>query len=70
MSVDVEGLDFEVLKSNDWTKYRPKFVLVEILSSSLHNIDQTIIGQLMNSVGYEVFAKCVNTVFFKVVEQK
>lgn len=31
MSVDVEGLDFEVLKSNDWEKYRPKILLVEAL---------------------------------------
>ena len=29
MSIDVEGLDFEVLKSNDWKKYRPEILLVE-----------------------------------------
>jgi len=27
--VDVEGLDLEVLKTNDWNKYRPKVVVVE-----------------------------------------
>ena len=31
MSIDVEGLDFEVLKSNDWKKYRPEILLVESL---------------------------------------
>ena len=70
MSVDVEGLDFEVLKSNDWTKYRPKILLVEILNSSLHDIEESSIGRLMNDVGYVIYAKCVHTVFFKAVDQK
>lgn len=70
LSVDVEGLDFEVLKSNDWTKYRPKFVLAEILNSSLNDIEQSSIGRLMSDNGYLVFAKCVNTVFFKAADQK
>ena len=65
MSIDVEGLDFQVLKSNDWNKYRPTYVLVEILGASLHEIDQSDIGQFMRDAGYVLFAKCMNTVFFK-----
>jgi len=30
MSVDAEGYDFEVLSTNDWSKYRPTFLLVEM----------------------------------------
>jgi len=70
MSIDVEGLDFEVLKSNDWTKYRPKIVLAEILCSSLYDIEQSSVGRLMTDVGYEIYAKCVNTIFFKAVDQR
>lgn len=29
LDVDVEGLDLQVLKSNDWSKYRPSVILVE-----------------------------------------
>lgn len=29
LDVDVEGLDLEVLKSNDWQRFRPKVILVE-----------------------------------------
>lgn len=29
LDVDVEGMDLEVLKSNDWKVYRPKVILVE-----------------------------------------
>lgn len=65
LSVDVEGLDFEVLKSNNWNKYRPQYVLVEILGSSLQDIGCHDISQFMRDNGYEIYAKCVNTVFFK-----
>jgi FkbM family methyltransferase len=70
ISVDAEGLDFEVLKSNDWTKYRPKFVLAEILNGSLNDIEKSSIGRLMANNGYLVYAKCVHTVFFKAADQK
>jgi hypothetical protein len=29
MSVDVEGLDLQVLRSNDWERYRPVVVVIE-----------------------------------------
>ena len=35
LSVDVKGLDFQVLASNDWGKYRPNIVLIEDLYFSL-----------------------------------
>jgi FkbM family methyltransferase len=65
MSVDVEGLDFDVLKSNDWSKYRPKIVLAEILGRSLHEIEQSEIVQFMHDQNYELNAKCLYTVFFR-----
>jgi FkbM family methyltransferase len=70
MTIDVEGLDYEVLKSNDWSSYRPKFVLAEILGSSLHEIDQSPIGTLMRDERYVLYAKCMNTVIFKDASQQ
>lgn len=29
MSIDVEGVDLEVLQSNDWEKYRPEVLMIE-----------------------------------------
>jgi len=29
MNIDVEGLDMHVLKSNDWSKYTPDYILIE-----------------------------------------
>ena len=65
MSIDVEGLDYEVLISNDWTKYRPKYVLTEILDSNINEIEQSQIGKFMKKKGYFLYAKCIHTVIFK-----
>lgn len=64
LTIDVEGLDFDILQSNDWVKYKPKCILIEILSSSLHEIEQNEIAVFLKNIGYVVYAKAVNTVFF------
>lgn len=70
LSVDVEGFDLEVLQSNDWSKYRPKFVLAEVLQSSLHELGQDPVVSFMRDQNYVVYAKLVNTVFFKDIVNK
>jgi len=64
LSVDVEGLDFQVLKSNNWNKYKPKVVLVESLDFSFHNLDNSEIYRFLVAKGYHLAAKTVNTLFF------
>jgi FkbM family methyltransferase len=64
MSVDVEGFDLDVLQSNDWLKYRPRIVLVEIFQSSLHELEQDPVTKYLKEQGYALYAKTVNTVFF------
>jgi FkbM family methyltransferase len=64
LNVDVEGKDFEVLKSSDWSRFRPKVVLVEILSSSIEEVFESPIYIFMKENGYIFFAKTFNTCFF------
>lgn len=67
MNIDVEGLDFIVLQSNNWSKYRPNFILIEDLESRL--IDKTIqesaLYKYLNQLDYQLVAKTFNTLFFK-----
>ncbi|MFH1903531.1 MAG: FkbM family methyltransferase [Candidatus Omnitrophota bacterium] len=65
MSVDVEGLDFDVLVSNNWNKYKPKVLLVEIYSESVAGLMEHEITKFLKNYGYIIFAKCPNTVIFK-----
>jgi len=64
LSIDVEGLDFMVLKSNDFEKYKPKVILIEIMGSSLSDIENNEISQYLEKYDYSIYAKAVNTVIF------
>jgi FkbM family methyltransferase len=64
LSIDVEGLDFMVLKSNNFDKYKPKVILIEILQSSLSDIENNEITQFLKGYHYTIYAKAVNTVIF------
>ena len=56
LSIDCEGLDLNVLKSNDWNKYRPTIVCIEThddLQNDLHSES----AKFMNEVGYTLKGK-------------
>jgi FkbM family methyltransferase len=56
MSVDVEGKDLSVLRSNNWEIYRPKIVIVETKNTCINEIHSTSIAKFMTSVGYEIIS--------------
>jgi FkbM family methyltransferase len=65
MSIDVEGLDLQVLRSNDWAACRPEFVLTEALDFRLERAAQHPLHSFMHGVGYELVAKTLNTLFYR-----
>lgn len=66
LSIDVEGLDFDILKSIDYLKYKPKVICAETL---LYNEKQkgyknSEISQFLQSKDYSIFADTrINTIF-------
>ena len=66
LSLDIEGLDLEVLKSLDFEKYPIPVICVETCTYSENHIrpkDKTILEFVM-SKGYEVYADTyINTIF-------
>lgn len=65
ISVDVEGKDLSVLQSNDWNRYRPRFVLAETLRTELLKMSICPVVAFMQGVGYLPVAKAYNTTFFE-----
>jgi FkbM family methyltransferase len=66
LSIDVEGLDLEVLKSNDWQVFSPNFILVESLMT--HSIEEALHSELacfLKNKGYQLVAKTKNTLCFQ-----
>ena len=70
LTIDVEGLDYNVLKSNNWFKYRPEIILIEDLNcSSLQEVLHSEITELMTAQKYELYGKAIRTLFFKSTHQ-
>lgn len=65
LNIDVEGLDFKVLKSVNWTLHRPKIILVEDLANDLENLEQSEIFIFLKNKNYTLFAKTFNTLIFQ-----
>jgi FkbM family methyltransferase len=68
MSIDIEGLDFEILKSLDWERYKPDFLLVE----DLEIVDKGTIGyessemyKFLEGKNYSIIARTRRTLIFK-----
>ena len=68
LTIDAEGLDFQILKSNDWTKYRPNVVLIENYLT-LKKMTGSEIDSYLTRKGYEMYAKTVNTYFYIRIEE-
>jgi FkbM family methyltransferase len=69
LSVDVEGFDLSVLKSNDWDLFRPSCVLAEVLNATLEEAINGEIAKFMREQGYSVFARTYNTLIFRNVRK-
>lgn len=54
MSVDVEGFDLAVLRSNDWALYAPLFLLVEDPDMSLLDRPDSAIFRFLKPLGYRL----------------
>lgn len=62
MSVDVEGADLKVLKSNDWSKYSPSVLIVEAIGFDYENLFKSETIQYLKSKKYKIFSKLYNSV--------
>ncbi|MDD4704019.1 MAG: FkbM family methyltransferase [Bacteroidales bacterium] len=70
MSIDVEGLDLEVLESNDWEKYKPTVILIESLSTakSISDSLNSTVAQYLATHNYSLCSKLDKTLFFMLNE--
>jgi FkbM family methyltransferase len=64
LNIDAEGFDLEVLKSNNWDKYIPLFIMVEV-GIDIQNLAGSEIYNYLLARNYELVAKTGRTSFFK-----
>lgn len=64
LTIDVEGLDLQVLQSNNWDKYKPAYILVED-RIEFDNLANSEVYSYLKKQGYQLVAKTLRTLFFK-----
>jgi FkbM family methyltransferase len=65
LTVDVEGMDLEVLQSNDWSRFVPEVVIAECLASDLVQLPEDPVNVYLSSLGYRMIAKTGHSVIFQ-----
>lgn len=67
LSIDVEGLDLQVLKSNNWKKYIPRVVIVECPGDlNLNEVSLNETYKYLTQKGYNLIAKTMYNLIFKI----
>ena len=64
LTIDVEGLDLEVLKSNDWDRFQPDYILVEC-DENIENVHQDEVYQFLQEKNYRLAGRTLRTSLFK-----
>ncbi len=63
LSIDIEGLDFDVIQTLDFNKYRPKIICIETIEYSTQRKNTELIN-FIASKNYMVYADTyINTIF-------
>ena len=65
LNIDAEGKDEEVLLSNNWIKYKPNYILIEILREDYLDNNNSHIKKFLKSKGYIPINKIFDTYIFK-----
>jgi hypothetical protein len=64
MTVDVEGWDLNVLRSNNWSKYRPSVLITEMLDVPAGIVSETAMARYMDSIQYVFFCNTSTNALF------
>jgi FkbM family methyltransferase len=64
LNIDTEGNELEILKTNNWKKFRPKVIICEILDQNINTVLKHKTSKYLISKGYIVFAKMFHNIVF------
>jgi FkbM family methyltransferase len=65
MSLDVEGRDLEALRSNDWERFRPRYLMVEVFERDVSALPGDPIFEFVAAQGYVCIGKTPRTAVFE-----
>jgi FkbM family methyltransferase len=59
LTIDAEGMDLEILQSNNWDKYKPKVIIIEIEARELSDVYENPASKFLLELGYTPVTKNV-----------
>jgi FkbM family methyltransferase len=65
LSIDVEGSDLAVLRSNDWQKYSPDVVIIEALDTPFSKVHDDPCVAYLDGKGYIPVARLTNSILLR-----
>lgn len=65
LTIDVEGLDLQVLKSNDWNKYKPDWIIIELPTLPISEVLNHPTNKYLTDLDYQLFSKLSKSCFYK-----
>jgi FkbM family methyltransferase len=65
LNVDAEGHDLEVLQSNNWQKYKPRFLVVEYHETDIEKIMSSEKVKYLESLGYKLCSWVCSSLIFR-----
>lgn len=68
MNIDVEGMELSVLRSNDWNRWKPRYILIEQKNMNIEDILHSDIYILLKQYGYVCDYKSLRTAIYRLCE--
>lgn len=65
LNIDVEGLELEILKSNNWEKYAPSIIVVELHERYVEDVLNSELYQFLKAKNYKLISKTFITLIFE-----
>lgn len=66
LNIDVEGLDLNVLKSNNWQKFRPTHIIIESHFAEAENMMICPVFVFLKDKGYRLVCKLFNSAIYTI----
>jgi len=66
MSIDVEGMGLEVLKSSDWELYKPTFIYIEDENFNPEHPNKSDVHVFLKRKGYSLLSVVFKTLLYKI----
>ncbi len=65
LNIDVEGLEFEILQSNNWDRYLPTIIIIELHERYIEDVMRSNIYTFLHQKGYSLVSKTFITLIFE-----